>query len=534
MFKNKLLLLAVALIPILSNAQTADKPKENWQNLDLASDGVFGISTEKAYQQLLKGKKSKPVIVAVIDGGTDTNHEDLKSAIWKNPTEKPNGKDDDNNGYADDFHGWDFLGSAKGTVHYDNLEIVRQVRTLQPRYASVLNTTPLTPEESKEFKLYKKFNSEYVNKLQESQMGLLNVTAIKRYINEILAKMGKQNPTPSDFDAYVPENDMQTKALKIIKSALKKDPDFQKLQEDLNDALTYYTEQVNYNLNIDFESRDTVGDNYADKSEKLYGNNNVKGPDALHGTHVAGIIAAARDNKVGIKGIANNAQIMVVRVVPNGDERDKDVANGIRYAVDNGAKILNMSFGKSYSPDKAVVDSAVRYAVSKGALIVHAAGNDGSDNDKVGNYPNRNYVDTAGIVMGTFKNWIEVGASSWKNDEDLVATFSNYGKKSVDVFAPGVKIKSTIADNKYKDEDGTSMASPVVAGLAALVWSYYPDLSASQVKDIILKSVVKVDHKVKIKVEGATKRVDLSDICVSGGVVNAYNALQIAGQQKPL
>ncbi len=223
-----------------------------------------------------------------------------------------------------------------------------------------------------------------------------------------------------------------------------------------------------------------------------------------------------------------NVKIMAIRTVPDGDERDKDVANSIRYAVDNGAKIINMSFGKGYSWDKKVVDEAVKYAVSKDVLLVHAAGNEAKNTEKEDNVPNRFYVDSTGVTMGTAEGWIEVGASSWKNDEDLVASFSNYGGKTVDVFAPGVKINSTMPDSKYKENDGTSMASPVVAGLAALIRSYYPQFTAVQVKEIIMNSVTKVEQKVKIKEEGTSKKVALSEISVSGGVVNAYNALLLA------
>ncbi|TZF82984.1 S8 family serine peptidase [Pedobacter sp. BS3] len=534
LYRRLLLLFLLIYSPFISRSQSNDSPKPNWQNLDLSQDGVFGISTEKAYETLLKGKKSKTVIVAVIDGGVDVNHEDLKNMIWVNPKEVANdGKDNDKNGYIDDIHGWNFIGSAKGDVHYDNLEMTRLVRKLQPKYASVLNSTPLTPEERKEFGEYKKIVTEYMDKLQNAQLGEANISALKKYSDEIKAKIGKDEPTLADFEAYTPANDLQSKALKVIKSSLKKDPSYKKFEEDLNDAYKYYTAEVNYHLNMDFDPRDAVGDNYDDKLERYYGNNDVKGPDAMHGTHVAGIIGAVRTNNIGIKGVADNVKIMCVRTVPDGDERDKDVANAIRYAVDNGAKVINMSFGKSYSPDKAVVDSAVKYAVSKDVLLVHAAGNDTKNTDKESNYPNRNYLDTAGVVKGTVNDWIEVGASSWKNDDSLVAGFSNYGKRAVDVFAPGVKINSTIPDSKYKELEGTSMASPVVAGLAALIRSYYPKLSAAQVKDIILKSVVKVDHKVKVSIDGSNQRVNFSDLCTSGGIVNAYNALLLASKTKP-
>lgn len=532
LFKKLFYTAAVIALPLLSLAQSdaKDTPPPNWQNLDLKADGVFGISTEKAYTELLKDKISKPVIVAVIDGGIDEDHEDLKSVMWVNSGEIPgNGVDDDKNGYIDDVHGWNFIGSATGDVHHDNLELVRLIVKLQPKYASALNSTPFNEQDRKEFQFYQKLITDYMAELQSAKIGLQNTTMIAKYLDEILEKMNKQDPTAADFDNYKPANDVESQVLKFLKTALK-EKSYSEFRKDLEDAMKHYDTQVKYHLNLDFDPRkDSVGDNYKNSNERYYGNQDITGPDAEHGTHVAGIIGAVRNNDLGIKGVAGNVKIMAVRAVPDGDERDKDVANSIRYAVDNGAKIINMSFGKAYSWDKKVVDEAVKYAVSKDVLLVHAAGNDGKNTEKEDNFPNRYYVDSTGVRMGTAEGWIEVGASGWKNDDSLVASFSNYGGKSVDVFAPGVKINSTMPDSKYKENDGTSMASPVVAGLAALIWSYYPQLSAAQVKEIILSSVTKVDQKVKIKTEdGSSSKVPMNQISVSGGVVNAYNAILLA------
>lgn len=525
--KKLLYTAAVFALPFISFAQSDndEKPKENWQNLDLKSDGVFGISTEKAYNELLKGKSSKPVIVAVIDGGIDENHEDLKQVMWTNPKEiAGNGIDDDKNGYIDDIHGWNFIGK----VHYDNMEVVRLVNKLQPKYAAALNSTPFSEDERKEFQLYKKLVTDYMAKLQEAKMGLQNTTLILKYLDGILVKMGKTDPTIDDFNGYKSEGDIESQVIKFIKPEIKK-TSYKEFRKELEDGIKHYDTQVKYHLNLEFDPRkDSVGDNYANSYEKNYGNNDITGPDAEHGSHVAGIIGAVRSNNLGIKGVADNVKIMALRTVPDGDERDKDVANSIRYAVDNGAKIINMSFGKAYSWDKKVVDDAVKYAVAKDVLLVHAAGNDGKNTEKEDNVPNRLFTDSTGVTMGTAEGWIEVGASGWKNDEDLVASFSNYGGKSVDVFAPGVKINSTMPDSKYKENDGTSMASPVVAGLAALIRSYYPQFTAVQVKEIIMNSVTKVDQKVKIREEGDSSKVPVSQISVSGGVVNAYNALLLA------
>ena len=560
---RKIILLA-SFVPLVAFGQSKDEPKDNWQNLDLQRDGVMGISTEKAYE-LLKGKKSTTVIVAVIDGGVDEEHEDLKPVIWKNTAEiAGNNKDDDKNGYSDDMYGWNFIGSSVGNVRYDNLEVVRLVRTLQDKYSAVVNSTPLSEEDRKEFTQYKRMVTDYMTRLDNARRGYEGLSVIKKTTEEIVSKIGKPHPKLKDFERYDAANETESKVLKVIKSEMKKEPDYKVFKKDIDDTYKYYSAQVNYHLNIDFDPRDSVKDNYADAYQKIYGNSDITGPDAEHGTHVAGIIAAVRGNGKGINGIADNVRIMGVRTVPDGDERDKDVANAIRYAVDNGAKVINMSFGKGYVWNKSAVDSAVKYAEAKDVLLVHAAGNDGKNTDVEPNYPNRIYgdissrprpqidlqanslpggmnsgrplslpkfeQDTTRFTLPRAANWIEVGASDWKNDENLVASFSNYGKRSVDVFAPGVKVNSTIPGSEYKPNDGTSMASPVVAGLAALIRSYYPALTAVQVKDIIMKSVTKVDRKVKIKEDGSSKKVKLDEISISGGVVNAYSAMQLAAK----
>ncbi|MEC3880767.1 S8 family peptidase [Parapedobacter sp. 10938] len=525
--------LLIILFPIFSFGQTKDTPPANWFNLDYERDGVMGISTEKAYEELLNGKKSTPVVVAVIDGGVDVNHEDLKDVIWVNEKDSANtGTDEDGNGYINDKYGWNFIGNANGeNVHYDNLEVTRLVRDLEPQYVSVLPSTPMSGEERREFAEYQKMVTYYANKTQEARFGQVSYTGLKRMVDTMVARIGKENPTLADFDNYKAEGDLEKMALRVVKKELKDEPDFSVFYKDLEDGVEHFNNQVNYHLNKDFDSRHIVGDDYENSRERYYGNADVTGPDADHGTHVAGIIGAVRSNDIGIKGVADDVRIMVLRTVPNGDERDKDVANSIRYAVENGAKVINMSFGKAFVKDKQVVDDAVRFAIENDVLLIHAAGNDGQDNDANPNFPNRNFVDSLGINKGEATAWIEVGASQWNNDNELVASFSNYGRRSVDVFAPGVKIHSTMPESTYKDQQGTSMASPVVAGLAALIRSYYPQLPAVEVKRIIMQSVTRVDQRVKVSgPDGRNMRVSMNDICVTGGIVNAYRAVQLAEQ----
>jgi len=528
-FKKILPIIGLSLISFLGFSQEFKAGKANWHNLDLKDDGIFGISTEKAYDKLLKKKKSTPVIVAVLDGGIQADHEDLKSVMWINKNEIPgNGIDDDGNGYVDDIHGWNFLGNADGEdVQFDNLELVRLLRELQPKYISVLPSTPLSEDEKREFQEYQKMTTDYMNKLQRAQMGELNYRSLKELLDSIVVSIGNSNPSKAEINQYKSKSKNESKAIRIVKSAMNDGTTFEDFYKDFKEGYDYFTNQVKYHLNMAYDSRYIIGDNYEDVTERNYGNADVEGPDAEHGTHVAGIIGAVRDNDLGMKGVADNVLIMGLRVVPDGDERDKDIANAIRYAADNGAKVMNMSFGKAYVKNKQVVDEAVKYAMEKDVLLVHAAGNDSENNDVVTNYPNRRYVDSLGINQGEGEAWLEVGATTWEKG-NLIASFSNFGKRTVDVFAPGVDIYSTMPGSTYKEQSGTSMASPVVAGLAALIRSYFPEFSAVEVKDIIMQSVVKVDDKVKIKDAGTNKRVYLSDISVTGGVVNTYKAIELA------
>lgn len=523
-------LIGAFLLPFLSFAQTKKSNPPNWFNLDFQTDGVMGISTEKAYE-LLKGKSSTPTIVGVLDGGVDFAHEDLRDVMWINQQEIPgNGVDDDGNGYIDDIYGWNFLGNSNGeNVEHDNLEVTRLIRIYEPKYISVLPSTPLTEMERREFVAYQQMISDYTTKLDQANFGNVNYSRLKEELDEVIANIDKlpQDITLSDLNNYKTTNDRQKMILRISKKEVEKEG-FEKFYKELQEGVEYYKNQTAYHLNKEYDSRSIVGDDYDNNNERFYGNGDVKGPDADHGTHVAGIIGAKRKNGIGIDGVADNVKILAVRIVPDGDERDKDVANGIRYAVDQGARVINMSFGKGYAYSKSTVDSAVKYAESKDVLLIHAAGNDAQNNDIEKNYPTKYYTDSLDAIVGEANNWITVGATSSGLDNELLADFSNYGYKSVDVFAPGVKINSTMPESKYKEMDGTSMAAPVVSGLAALIRSYYPELSAPEVKSIILKSVTKVDKKVKIKSGSSSKKVYLDEISVTGGIVNAYKAIEEA------
>jgi len=524
------LLLAIGIVPLFGQAQESRISPENWFNLDFKADSVMGISTEKAYTELLKGRKPSTVITAVIDGGVDIHHEDLRDVLWINKKDASNsGKDEDHNGYINDKYGWSFIGNPSGeNVHYDNLEVTRLVRELAPKYADKVPTSLMSPTEHKEFIHYNQALRAYNQKLEDANYGQLNYSSLIAKVDTIAQKVGKSIETIqlSDFESFDPQDSKDRLALQIIYKGVEEEGTFDKFYNQLKEAKNYYSNQVNYHLNQEFDPRNIVGDDYENASERFYGNNDVKGADAEHGTHVAGIIGANRFNDLGIKGVADAVQIMSLRVVPDGDERDKDVANAIRYAADNGAKVINMSFGKAFSKNKQIVDEAVKYAISKDVLLVQAAGNDGQNLDTHPSFPNKFFTDSLGYTIGEAEPWITVGATRWELNDELVANFSNYGLKSVDVFAPGVRIYSALPESTYKEMDGTSMASPVVAGLASLIRSYYPEFTALETKQVIMASVTKIDEKVKISADDrSTQEVFLDEISVSGGIVNAYQAI---------
>ncbi|MCF8245956.1 MAG: S8 family peptidase [Saprospiraceae bacterium] len=530
--KIKSLMLAIAFVlPFVGMAQLS-APPENWQHLDKMKDGYFGVSANKMYSDVLSGKKSETVVVAVIDGGVDWEHEDLKDVMWTNPGEIPgNNIDDDNNGYVDDVHGWNFIGGKNGNVNQDQLEITRVVAAYQKRFKNV-DASKLSGKEKKEYDRYKELEETVASTQAEAAASLSLYRGILESIVALEKQIGKSEVTFEDIENFKSDDPKLSRAAQVMKGMLAEGATSQEIKDQIQGGVDYFSSQAEFQYDVDFDARSVVGDNYANSYERYYGNNDVKGPDASHGTHVSGIIAASRGNGVGMDGIANNVKIMAIRCVPDGDERDKDVANSIIYAVDNGATVINMSFGKGYSWDKEVVDKAVKYAMKHDVLLVHAAGNSHQDNDNTDNFPNDKFEKRGLFAPKKAKNWIEVGALSWKNGEDMAATFSNYGKENVDLFAPGVDIYSTTPEGNYARFNGTSMASPVVAGVAAAIRSYYPNLSAVQVKDLLM-STTTMNANAKVKVPGDDENiVPFTDLCVTGGAVNGFEAAKKAEKVK--
>ena len=540
---NKIVKIFTALLfaGLSSFAQNSAVPN-GWHMMDKEKDGVSGVSADKAYQFLKsKNLKSNTVIVAVIDSGIDTAQEDLKPIMWTNPGEIPgNGIDDDKNGYIDDVHGWNFLGGKDGkNVKVDSDERSRVYYGLKDKWDNKeVNKSKLSKADLFEYEMFEKAKAEIKgNDSDEDGAANIDVAALKnlqvtlKENDSILKKaLGKDTFTGNDLNAYTTKSFAERRAKNDFIGMMKSNNMLDQTNFEFIGGLGEYIEYVegeqrkakskltapeNYRKNI-------TGDDETNFNARGYGNNDIMAETSMHGTHCSGIIGAVRGNGKGMDGIADNVRIMMLRAVPDGDEHDKDIALAIRYAVDNGAKIISMSFGKSFSPQKQWVDEAFAYAESKNVLLVHAAGNDAKNVDTADNFPNPNYV-----LGGRASNVITVGASAEPKSGSYTASFSNYGKKEVDVFAPGLKIYSTLpGGNNYGNLSGTSMACPLVAGIAALTLEYFPTLSAKQLKYVIEKSAQ--SPGVKVKKPGTDDMVDMSTLSKTGGIVNAYEAVKLA------
>lgn len=512
----------------LKNAPLADAQLKHWPAMDLVTDTVPGMSVDKAYNEIIKNRKGETVIVGVIDSGVDIAHEDLKNVIWTNPGEiAGNGVDDDKNGFIDDVHGWNFLGDIVG----ENMEFVRIIRKLKPKYEGK-DEASISAADRKEFAIYQKAKAEYEKESSETNANKIRyeqiLSQLKPVHQAMTKKLGKENYTKEDLATIKNPSSEEQQQIAMLTQMLNFADTVPEVMKELEGGVKYFNGRIENNFNMTKNFRGVLGDNPEDITDNIYGDNNVSGPDPTkenvkHGTHVAGIIGAQRNNKIGMDGVANNVKIMAVRAVPDGDEYDKDIALAIRYAVDNGATVLNTSFGKYYSPNADWVYSAIRYAASKDVLIVNAAGNDGFDLDTVNIYPN-DQIDNSSEIADSF---LTVGALNFDYGSEMVANFSNYGKTNVDIFAPGVKIWATTPLNTYEYLQGTSMAAPEVAGVAAMIRSYYPKLSAKQVKQILMDSGLSTNTQVVLG--GETSNTEsFANISKSGKMVNMYNALIMA------
>jgi len=526
---TSLLLILFCAIGFSQNTQTT-VPRD-WHMLDFQQDHIYGISVDKAYQDLLKNKKSTPVVVAIIDSGIDTLHEDLKPVLWHNPLEKNNGLDNDKDGYVGDFFGWNFIGSKdpNKNVTKDTEEYTRVYFKNKDRFSAITSEDQLSKKDKPLYREWLRSKKSVLGATRE-QMSVNRYVSMQKMLSEynplFQKELNKPVYTITDLKDYKTTDEQKLISQRTyiyLFSNTKTDT----TNVLLNNKFTHLIDSLKVLVKLPetkpLNYRDSiVGDNYADFSDRNYGNNNVEGGDHRHGTHVAGIIGAARNNAVGMNGIADNVKIMMIRAVPDGDEHDKDIALAIRYAVDHGAKVINMSFGKAFSPEQKWVEDAFKYAAKKDVLIVKAAGNDSKDIDTEPSYPTTRYLKGKKLMP----NVLTIGASG-PLMTSLIAPFSNYGKTMVDVFAPGVRVYSTVpGDKTYAAMSGTSMASPVTAGLAALLKSYFPNLTAVQLKKVIEESVTKISDPVRKP--GTSLMVPMTDLCHSGGIINAYNAIKLA------
>ena len=515
-----------------------------WHQKDKQQDTIPGISLDKFYSQNKKAAKSKAIVVAVIDTQIDLKHEDLLGQIWNNTKEVANnGIDDDNNGYIDDSNGWNFIGTKRGSTVWSNFEYVRIVREYEKQFKNSKESEVLS-NDLNSYKEYiranKKLDQEkryYQNWLKSLKHDIVKLPIAKDSLKKYFPK---ENYTYQQLDSMYKKHKINDKS--YMQRRDDNDKDFGALieivmgsyeleQYNLNDIKRNEEEIdsiVNRNLNMSYNER-----HFFDLNEHLfekgYGNNNVSSNLSgitinNHSTRVSGIIAANRFNGIGVKGITSNVKIMPLSISPSGDEHDKDIALAIRYSVDNGAKIINMSFGKEFSLHKKWVIDAYKYAEKHDVLLVHGSGNNSFNVDENPYYPNDVDYENPNEVVA---NFINVGATTSKADSTLVASFSNYGKKNVDLFAPGAKIYTTASNNTYGFESGTSFSAPMVSGTAALIWSYYPKLTAKQVKEIILESGTAYDMEVLVP-GGQGKKAKFSELSKSGKVLNVYNAMQLA------
>lgn len=532
---SALLLSTLGWYQAQENKTTEDKELETWYHQDFATSKLYGVNTQNAYRFLeSKGLKANPVVVGVLDSGVQVDHPGLKANIWVNTKEIPgNGIDDDKNGYVDDIHGWNFQGGKNGDVDVDVMEVTRVVAKYKPIFegGDSEKNKQNQAQQPEAFKEYMKAKAIYDEKAPEAQRNYLFYKELQENIPTMMALLAGRNLTEETLASLKPES-LKEKQAAFILGQMINDPELKgkpaqevekKFSEDMAEGVKHFESQALKQYNLGYDPRSIVGDNYNDVNERFYGNNHYEGPDALHGTHVAGIVAGLPTDKNAQYGVAYKvAKIMTVRAVPDGDERDKDVANAIRYAVDNGARILNMSFGKPISPNKEKVWEAFQYAQSKGVLLVKAAGNENEDISEHIYYPT-NFKSPAD-AQPFINNMIVVGAST-NDNQHLRASFSNYNQKMVDVFAPGDKIYSTIPTNEYKYLQGTSMASPVVAGAAAVLLAYMPNLKPDQIIEALVKTVNKSTATADIP---GNVNSTFNYISRSGGVIDVAKAAEYA------
>jgi subtilisin family serine protease len=543
-----LIILSIITLSCNSAKQTKNKTIEpdltSWYTKDFTLDGIPGISLDKAYSEKLIPKTNKSIIVAVIDTQIDATHEALQGKLWVNQKEIPNnGIDDDNNGYVDDINGWNFTAKPNGkSIMWSNYEYIRLIRKWQPYFAAK-DTIKLSEDDAYDFKEYKRalayrdYYQDYYENWRKSLLFSIDVYPASR--DSLKKFFPKEDYTMKDLDSlykihkindktYWERKDDNDRDLGALIDYMRVNIETtQRTLEQITNQKTELDSILQKNLNTEYNERNFLKDR-PDKLEKGYGNNKVseKENQHKHSTEVSGIIAAKRNNKHGTRGFSDNIKIMPLAIAVSGDTHDKDIALAIYYAVDNGAKVINMSFGKEFSLQQEWVTKAIQYAEQKNVLLVHVAGNKSRNVDTHTYYPcDYNPKERKEISS----NLITVGATTHKADSTFVSAFSSYGKKSIDLFAPGSKIYTTFPDNKYNYDSGTSLAAPMVSATAALIWLSYPKLTVQQLKQIILDSGTTYNFEVLLP-GGEGKKVPFKELSKTGKVLNVYNALKMAAQ----
>lgn len=485
-------------------------------------------------------KTNEKIVVATLDSQIDLDHQDLKGQLWVNKKEIPNnGLDDDKNGYIDDVNGWSFIGKPNGdSFRYGNFEYTKFIRKYKDFFRDKkevsADSSYLHSEYKRASQLHKAFTGFYTNWLKSMDFSI----EVRPIADDTLKYFfPKEDYTLEKLDSIYQIYKINDKTYRERRNDNDRDlgalihyvkSDLSTGDITLNDLIRSRNDKdsiLNRNLNIEYNPRIYIGDN-PNVLEKGYGNNKLnKNTFQLgHNTSVSSIIASKRNNKIGTIGFHNNIKIMPLHISSSGDEYDKDIAMAIYYAVDNGAKIINMSFGKEFSLEQEWVTEAFKYAEKNDVLVIHSSGNNRFDVDKNPFYPSDyDYNNKTDLVS----NFINVGSISKRTDSTMVSSFSNYGKNNVDLFAPGEEIYVAAPNNKYKYDSGTSLAAPMVSGTAALIWLYYPNLTAQEVKKIILESGVAID-KMVVKPGTQKEMVHFSALCKTGKILNTYNAMKMA------
>lgn len=526
----------------------------DWYNCSFGEDGVYGAEVNKAYE-FLKGKKvKKRPVVALIGTGLDVEHEDLKQAIWVNPGEQADGKDRDKNGFIDDINGWNFLGGKNGQVMERLIqEGDREFLRLKDKYADYITSNGeffkiidgkrvkvSAPENLSEYSYYKNVV------MPESQLARIyggwNMAYViaeygQKFKEDLRAKFPGQRITLQEFqtcyDPNAPQDTLSDVTFTLIATAFQlyktDDLDFvyktfvetgvARGKESYEEALKAYG----------YDGRkDIVGDDYLNINDNKYGNNVLLTSDAGLGTMQGGIIGGKRGNGLGNDGIMDEAEIMALRVTASGGEPYiKDMVLAIRYAADHGVDIIVLPQQNTLYPDgqKEWMIEALRYAESKGILVIVPAWELSQDLAKQTFYPNRRMTGDKELT-----NLMVISSSDKEGNPSLNA---NYGAKELDLFAPGINIYSAYTGDTYQIGSGVGLASASVAGVAALIKAYYPHLTGSQIRDILLESVTSrkgVEVEKGIEVDGKQTQ-DLflfDDLCLSGGILNAYQAIMAA------